>query len=394
MAEHLCHPAQHQRGLQRLRQDPAHEALDDAGRRRLNGVAGQSILTALLLLAANVRKIAPSWRIRRCGERTLITPGSVHAADAPVRWRPRASASSVNAGPDPPLIALASSPSPSPRLNQQVGSASQDRRVRASGGYLSDRWVLGRPNLRSPARFVPAFLPKGPPKPFSARVLSVGVPKFCWEPCVGEAGLEPAHPFGHRNLNPARLPIPPLARVTGQQYSLEGQPRFAPAPVRDTGGQVRRLPNPCGAQRAGNLWETMGLQQFEERLERLVEGTLAKPFRSNLQPVEIGRRLTREMDLHRRVGVRGLIAPNAFAVTLSPADVSRFSNFIDALSRELADAAREHARIEGYSFVGPVEVEIFEAPVSSRGGSRSRRTCTRARTVASWPSSCCRTAAG
>jgi hypothetical protein len=28
---------------------------------------------------------------------------------------------------------------------------------------------------------------------------------------VGEAGLEPAHPFGHRNLNPARLPIPPLA---------------------------------------------------------------------------------------------------------------------------------------------------------------------------------------
>jgi hypothetical protein len=104
----------------------------------------------------------------------------------------------------------------------------------------------------------------------------------------------------------------------------------------------------------------MGLQQFEERLERLVEGTLAKPFRSNLQPVEIGRRLTREMDLHRRVGVHGLIAPNAFAVTLSPGDVDRFANFIDALSRELSDAAREHARIEGYSFVGPVEVEIFE----------------------------------
>src|SRR5580700_132258 len=104
----------------------------------------------------------------------------------------------------------------------------------------------------------------------------------------------------------------------------------------------------------------MGLQQFEERLERLVEGTLAKPFRSNLQPVEIGRRLTREMDLHRRVGVRGLIAPNAFVVTLAPVDVERFSNFIDALSRELSDAAREHARTESYSFVGPVEVEIFE----------------------------------
>jgi hypothetical protein len=104
----------------------------------------------------------------------------------------------------------------------------------------------------------------------------------------------------------------------------------------------------------------MGLQQFEGRLERLVEGTLAKPFRSNLQPIEIGRRLTREMDLHRRVGVHGLIAPNVFSVTLSAEDAQRFENFIDALSRELADAAREHAKIEGYSFVGPVEVVVLE----------------------------------
>jgi Protein of unknown function (DUF3662)/FHA domain len=111
----------------------------------------------------------------------------------------------------------------------------------------------------------------------------------------------------------------------------------------------------------------MGLQKFEERLERLVEGTLAKPFKSNLQPVEIGRRLTREMDLHRRVGVRGLIAPNFFVVTLAPADVDRFSNFIDALSRELSDAAREHARVEAYSFVGPVEVEIYEGSALKSG---------------------------
>jgi hypothetical protein len=104
----------------------------------------------------------------------------------------------------------------------------------------------------------------------------------------------------------------------------------------------------------------MGLQQFEERLERLVEGTLAKPFRSNLQPIEIGRRLTREMDLHRRVGMHGLIAPNAFTVTLAPDDVDRFANFVDALSRELADAAREHARAEEYSFIGPVDVQIYE----------------------------------
>jgi hypothetical protein len=108
--------------------------------------------------------------------------------------------------------------------------------------------------------------------------------------------------------------------------------------------------------------QTMGLQQFEDRLERLVEGTLAKPFRSNLQPVEIGRRLTREMDLHRRVGVRGLIAPNSFSVTLAKPDVERFSNFLDALVRELAEAAREHARNEQYTFVGPIDVQVLEGP--------------------------------
>jgi len=106
----------------------------------------------------------------------------------------------------------------------------------------------------------------------------------------------------------------------------------------------------------------MGLQQFEQRLERLVEGALSKALRGGLQPVEIARRLTREMDLLRRVGVRGLIAPNFFVVSLSAADAERFESFADALARELADAARDHARDEGYVFLGPVEVEIHRDP--------------------------------
>jgi hypothetical protein len=102
----------------------------------------------------------------------------------------------------------------------------------------------------------------------------------------------------------------------------------------------------------------MGLQQFERRLERLVEGVFAKAFRSGLQPVEIGRRITREMDLGRTVGVRGVISPNHFLVTVDPRDHERFATYADALVRELADAVREHARDEGYRFIGPVEVEF------------------------------------
>jgi Protein of unknown function (DUF3662)/FHA domain len=111
----------------------------------------------------------------------------------------------------------------------------------------------------------------------------------------------------------------------------------------------------------------MGLQQFEQRLERLVEGAFSKALRGGIQPVEIGRRLTREMDLLRRVGVKGLIAPNAFVVNLSPQDADRFASFADVLARELGDAARDHARREGYGFVGPVEVEIRSDPRMRKG---------------------------
>src|SRR5438270_1470584 len=111
----------------------------------------------------------------------------------------------------------------------------------------------------------------------------------------------------------------------------------------------------------------MGLQQFERRLERLVEGVVAKAFRSGLQPVELGRRLTREMDANRTLGVRGTIAPNRFVFELSPSDHQRFGAFEDALRRELADAARQHARDEKYDFLGPVEVEIAMDPSIAPG---------------------------
>lgn len=102
----------------------------------------------------------------------------------------------------------------------------------------------------------------------------------------------------------------------------------------------------------------MGLQGFERRLERLVEGVFAKAFRGGLQPIELGRRLTREMDVRRANAVRGTLVPNAYRFALSPADRERFTGFEDALTRELADAAREHARSEGYHFIGPVTVEL------------------------------------
>ncbi|HEY5171712.1 MAG TPA: DUF3662 and FHA domain-containing protein [Acidimicrobiia bacterium] len=115
----------------------------------------------------------------------------------------------------------------------------------------------------------------------------------------------------------------------------------------------------------------MGLQRFERRLERLVEGTFSKAFRSGgIQPVEIGRRVGREMDAGRTLGVRGTVAPNRFTIWLSNDDLERFSGFHDALARELADAAREHGRDEGYQFEGLIEVVLVVDEQARRGDLR------------------------
>lgn len=105
----------------------------------------------------------------------------------------------------------------------------------------------------------------------------------------------------------------------------------------------------------------MGIRGFERRLERLVEGAFARAFKSGLRPVELGRRLVREMDDNRSVSVRGAtLVPNQFTVALSASDLEQFEGVHESLERELADAAREHARDESYSFMGPVEVVLQE----------------------------------
>lgn len=103
----------------------------------------------------------------------------------------------------------------------------------------------------------------------------------------------------------------------------------------------------------------MGLKGFERRLERLVEGVFARAFKSSLRPVELGRRLIREMDDQRTVNVQGNVAaPNHFTITLGPEDHAQFAEIEESLLRALADEARTHAREESYVFMGPVEVHL------------------------------------
>ncbi|HEY7931913.1 MAG TPA: DUF3662 and FHA domain-containing protein [Acidimicrobiales bacterium] len=103
----------------------------------------------------------------------------------------------------------------------------------------------------------------------------------------------------------------------------------------------------------------MVLKSVENRLERLFERTFSRSFKSGLQPIEIGTRIVREIDLARRISTQGALSPNLIRVWLGPEDAQRFEGFQKALVSELEETVRQHAISEGYAFVGPVSVEIF-----------------------------------
>jgi hypothetical protein len=111
----------------------------------------------------------------------------------------------------------------------------------------------------------------------------------------------------------------------------------------------------------------MGLQSLERRLERMVEGVF-RGSRGAIRPIELGRRLVREMDDQRSVDVKGRrVVPNDFTIHLSRRDYDSFHDIADVLRSELVEAAREYAKEEGYHFIGPVRVELAEDE-TLRGG--------------------------
>ena len=100
------------------------------------------------------------------------------------------------------------------------------------------------------------------------------------------------------------------------------------------------------------------LRDFERRLEGVVEGFFAKTFRSGLQPVELAKRVLREMDSGKTVGVREVWAPNHFEIALSPVDRTRFEQVELSLIAELKQVVRDNAAERSWGLVGPPEVEF------------------------------------
>ena len=88
------------------------------------------------------------------------------------------------------------------------------------------------------------------------------------------------------------------------------------------------------------------LRNLENKIAGLVEGTFSRAFRSEVRPVEIARKLAREMEEHKSSALSHTYVPNEYRVFLSPRDRARFADYEDALASELAGYLLEHARRE------------------------------------------------
>jgi hypothetical protein len=100
----------------------------------------------------------------------------------------------------------------------------------------------------------------------------------------------------------------------------------------------------------------MVLRAIEQKIEALFEGIFGRAFRTNVQPVELARKLAKEMDDHRTVSVSRVYVPNEYTVYLSGADRAQFEGYEDSLISELAEYLSEHARRENYALLTPPNV--------------------------------------
>ena len=140
---------------------------------------------------------------------------------------------------------------------------------------------------------------------------------------VGEGGLEPPHPFGHRHLKPARLPIPPLARVSAE-VSKDTKPPFR-TPEFPGGGAVHSIRWVCRVSSAGSSdWS---------------RARSPRPSAAGCSPWRSRAGCCARWTHGRTLGVRGTVVPNDFTVV--PLHRGR------AALRRLRRRARDRARDRG-----------------------------------------------
>jgi hypothetical protein len=98
------------------------------------------------------------------------------------------------------------------------------------------------------------------------------------------------------------------------------------------------------------------LRSIETKIEGLFEGVFGRAFRTHVQPVELARKLAKEMDDHKTVSVSRVYVPNEYTLYLSPDDRAQFEPYERSLLGELQQYLVEHARREGFALLSTPKV--------------------------------------
>ena len=123
------------------------------------------------------------------------------------------------------------------------------------------------------------------------------------------------------------------------------------------------------------------LRQIEHKIESLFEGIFGRAFRTHVQPVELARKLAKEMDDGKTVSVSRVYVPNEYSVYLAPDDRAQFEGYEDSLVDELQQYLAEHARREQYALLSqPVvkfetdgDLDVGEFGIATRMVQEGRR---------------------
>lgn len=108
------------------------------------------------------------------------------------------------------------------------------------------------------------------------------------------------------------------------------------------------------------------LARFESFMENMVEGSVARLFRSPIQPSEIAKRLERAMEANQMISVKRIIVPNIYRAYLHPQDLVAFQPIRAEMEREMATYLADLAQERGFTMLEHPRVELAEDPGVSR----------------------------
>ena len=94
------------------------------------------------------------------------------------------------------------------------------------------------------------------------------------------------------------------------------------------------------------------LNNLEQRLDKIVNGSFSKAFKSDVEPVELAAGLQQELDLRVTSAESGQVVPNIFTIELGVTDHSRLATYFGNLSNELATVVNTYATDQRYTLRG------------------------------------------